>query len=299
MFKVITYILTDDLADAGTATLAYPSGTSRGDFVGGVGSKVVADQTEYSVPEDFGITLNASDITLTNRLGRTVRAGTIYVQLDMPGLGKQTSPEGVVVLNTVGCSVVQVDLGNPITADADGISVLQTTAGAADLTITGAVATDSVATLDVPRNVTLTGATTDHSAVTATVTGTDAYDNAVVENITCPNNNTVAGKKAFKTVTSVSVDGAIATTGISVGFGDVLGLPVFLPNGVHVLKELQDDAAPTAGTFVAGVTSEPTATTGDVRGTYDPNAACDGSKAFGFIAALPEPNYLGATQYAG
>ena len=48
-------------------------------------------------------------------------------------------------------------------------------------------------------------------------------------------------------------------------------------------------AAPTAGTIVAGVTTAggSTATTGDVRGTYDPNAACDGSKVFELILALP------------
>ena len=40
-------------------------------------------------------------------------------------------------------------------------------------------------------------------------------------------------------------------------------------------------------------------TTGDVRGTYDPNAAADGSKSFGLIAMVPNPSDLGVSQFAG
>jgi hypothetical protein len=74
---------------------------------------------------------------------------------------------------------------------------------------------------------------------------------------------------------------------------------VFIPNGANVLKELENEAAATSGTIVSGVASVPSATTGDVRGTYDPNSACDGSKGFSLIAAIPDASYLGATQYSG
>ena len=39
-----------------------------------------------------------------------------------------------------------------------------------------------------------------------------------------------------------------------------------------------------------------TATTGDVRGTYDPNAACDGDKVFQLLVTLPNPGYKGIPQ---
>jgi hypothetical protein len=42
-----------------------------------------------------------------------------------------------------------------------------------------------------------------------------------------------------------------------------------------------------------------TATTADVRGTYDPNVACDGSKGFKLIVALQDPQFLGNPQYDG
>jgi hypothetical protein len=42
-----------------------------------------------------------------------------------------------------------------------------------------------------------------------------------------------------------------------------------------------------------------TATTGDVRGTYDPNAAADGARVFELVVALMEPGDLGMPQFAG
>jgi len=53
------------------------------------------------------------------------------------------------------------------------------------------------------------------------------------------------------------------------------------------------------GTFVAGVQTLPTATTGDVRGTYDPIEACNGSLQFALLVSLPEPNYRGVDNYDG
>lgn len=53
------------------------------------------------------------------------------------------------------------------------------------------------------------------------------------------------------------------------------------------------------GTWVYGDVSYPTATTGDVRGTFDPTEACDGSLAFSMLLALPDPTYKGMEQYAG
>jgi hypothetical protein len=53
------------------------------------------------------------------------------------------------------------------------------------------------------------------------------------------------------------------------------------------------------GTFVAGVQTLPTGTTGDVKGTYDPADACDGSLQFALIARLPDPTYKGVDNYDG
>ncbi|MFA5712253.1 hypothetical protein [Mycolicibacterium sp.] len=292
-----------DVADGGTFTTGYPDGTSRGDFVNGAEHRMVANQTEYSAPENFTVSFGATTVTVTWNGGYTLSDGTrVRMQYDMPGSsGELVDDTGSAVENTVAVTPVLIDLGNPAAADVDTIALVQLAAGAGDMTLSGASVVDDIAVLDVPRNVTLTVATTNHSARTFTVYGADAYGEDVVETIAGPNANTVAGKKAFKTVTRVAVDGALATNGVSVGFGDVLGLPVHLPITGLVVKEIEDSAIATAGTLVAGlsVLTKPTASNADVRGTYDPNSACDGSKSFQLIALLPDPAFKGQAQYAG
>lgn len=54
-----------------------------------------------------------------------------------------------------------------------------------------------------------------------------------------------------------------------------------------------------SGTFVAAVGSEATATTGDVRGTYDPADACDGDDGYMLLVSLTNPNDKGVAQYGG
>jgi hypothetical protein len=157
--------------------------------------------------------------------------------------------------------------------------------------INGALASGGVATFDVPRNV--VGAWTGTAVMT--VTGTDVYGETVVES--SASGTSLTGKKAFKTVTAVSVSADV--TAATVGSGDVLGLPVALPEKGLVVREMEDGAAPTAGTLVAAVRTTATATTGDVRGTYDPNSACDGAKAFQLLALLPNATDHGVDQYAG
>lgn len=53
------------------------------------------------------------------------------------------------------------------------------------------------------------------------------------------------------------------------------------------------------GTFVAGVTSAATATTGDTRGTYSPLTAPDGTTAYALLVSTPGPDDRGTAQYTG
>jgi hypothetical protein len=94
--------------------------------------------------------------------------------------------------------------------DRDGISAAQTTAGAADLTIEGALASDGVATLDTQRIVGIYSGG-NLSGVVFTVYGTNSQGIPISETITGPNNTTVSGVLMFKTVTRVAVDAAVGT----------------------------------------------------------------------------------------
>lgn len=299
-FKTVEFALGADTADAGTFTVNYPTGMNRGDFEFATGHYLTINGTRFNQPEDIGLSFGTSAVTVTNRSGGTIPA-TSRCFFNFARIGQTIAVKGRngTVPNTAkrlaGAQVVVISLGAPITAVANGICTSQAGTAATAMTINGSLASGGVATFDVPRNV-VAGWTT--SAV-LTVTGTDEYGKTIVES--SASGTTMAGLKAFKTITSVVPSANI--TGATVGSGDVLGLPIHVPKATvgYILKELQDDAVATAGTVVAGLTrnTESTATTADVRGTYDPNAACDGAKSFALIAVVPDPEYQGNPQYAG
>jgi len=304
MQRTIETLLASALAAAGTITVDYPSGFDENHF-SPTGHKIAVKNGGLLLQgRDFGITFAKTQATVTLAAGMdTIPAGTtLFVELHLRG------ERDTIDLTTLGAAgnrisnrqVVEINFGAPAAIDADGICESQNRTGAGALLINGALSNGdlatSVATLDVPRNVIADSGGADTAVIT--VTGTDEYGEVVVENITLNGTTAVAGKKAFKTITGVASNGTISN-GFFLGTGDVLGLPVFLPNAVNVLYDTEDGAAVTDGTYVAGVLTKPTATTGDVRGTYDPNSACDGGKNFTVVVALSDPTFKGVPQFAG
>lgn len=300
-FKTSEFVISADLADAGTFTVNYPTGTNRGDFEFAMGHYMTINGTRYNQPEDIGLSFGTSSVTVTNRSGGTIPA-TGRGFFNFARLGQTIAIKGrngavpvTAKPKVTGVDIVAINLGAPATAVANGICTSQAGTAATAMTINGSLASGGVATFDVPRNV--VGAWTN--TATLTVTGTDEYGKTLVE--TSASGTSMAGVKAFKTITSVVPSANI--TGATVGSGDVLGLPIHVPKATtgYILKELQDDAVATAGTVVAGLArnTESTATTADVRGTYDPNAACDGARSFTLIAVVPDPEYQGNPQFAG
>lgn len=285
--QAVEQTLSGAVASGGTITVAYPSNTDAGHFQGANGHTLDAMGARFVSPTSISLSFGTSDITLTYNGSTTIPAGTdIFVGLNQLG-GNGSLVEGDRQVST-GLTVVR--LGAPDAADANGICASQTinTTGA----INGALASGGVATFDVPRNVVAAWSNT----ATVTVTGTDEYGVTVVE--TSGSGTSLAGKKAFKTVTSVV--SSTSVTSATVGSGDVLGLPVALPGTGFVLADMEDNAAAgTASTIVVADGDTATATTGDVRGTVDPNSACNGSKYFTLVCALPDPDDKGAKQFGG
>lgn len=183
----------------------------------------------------------------------------------------------------------------PATASATAVCAAQAVAGAGNATINGASASGGVATLDVARAVNVDSTGAGDTTQTVTVTGTDYWGQAQTEAIALNGTTAVAGKKAFKTITQVAVSAAMAGN-LTVGSTDVFGLPYRVTDAGYILRSgwagaLADDA----GTFVAADTTSPaTATTGDVRGTYTPSSAANGSRrlvlGLGLTALQAGPN---------
>lgn len=293
----IAHTLTADVGAGASFTVSYPAGRSADDYLGGSDHFIISDtiRTLFASSGDFSVVFGASNITVTLATGVALPDGAVlYLNVDRAERDDATTLANTAKMAEL--TAVKISLGKPATADPNGYVESQdlTAAGVFSVHATvaaalAAAALDGVA--DVPRNV-VAGWT---GAAVLTVTGTDEYGNVLVES--SASGTSFAGKKAFKTVTGISVSANV--TSLTVGTGDVLGLPCFIADAADVIRELQDDAVPTAGTIVAGSNATPTATTGDVRGTYDPNSACNGSLDFKLVALVRSASYKGLAQYAG
>lgn len=420
MFKQVTVSPAAAIANGGTFTATYPDGTTAGDFAG-YGHKIFARGLQAMFKQDDGqisVSFGASDITVTYNGSTSIPANTAIV-CEFNIAGEKNAVKEIESMNRMTFApVVKIDLGAPDAADSNGILESQdlTSAGVYSVLAFNGVYGDpygnDYAVLDVPRNVVAAWT----GAAVLTVTGEDEYGDVVVE--ASASGTSFTGKKAFKKITGISVSANV--TALTVGTGDVLGLPVYIDKVARILGETQDgvllskfgtekilipfdfnetdllagtaqnlvapcagyitgiraivqkavttggaitveantvavtglavtvaDGAaagtvysdsvlkiptglvaagddltvtpaaafatagavkgylvfePTAalnGTFVAGVQTTPTATTGDVRGTYAPAEACDGSLSFGLLALVPDPTYNGVDNYDG
>lgn len=287
------------VATSGTFTLDYPDDHSVDDFtldsprhVLGVGASE-GSKKYYSSADDFSLAFGASEITVTWKNAASIPAGSVVsAQLDKTGANDDATVELVLPAGVNHVHTVTIDLGKPDTSSATYFRAAAAVGGAGALTLLQT-------TLDVPRNIIITSAG-DDTGDTFVVLGEDEYGVVMSETITGANAGVAAGKKAFKEITSITASGASAGN-VSIGFGDVLGLPVWVPSAAHLLADYEDGGAITDGTLVAGLAraTKSTATTADVRGTYDPNSACNGAKHFKLLVALDDPTYKGNAQFAG
>lgn len=297
--ETISAALSTNVGQGGSFTIPYPDGKTANDYQAGANPDHVITSISgmpiYAKNGDFSVAFGASNISVTILKNFSYLDGeTVWLHIDAAAT---TEGDGSLAL----ASDVQMDemhaviinLGTPLATDTDSAVASQaaTLAGGLATGINGALAADGVATFDVPRNVVAAWTGT----AVLTVTGTDQFGNVVRES--SASGTSLAGRKAFKTITGVSVSANV--TGLTVGHGNVLGLPVYLASPAHVVREILNDAAATAGTILAGDTATATATTGDVRGTVVPNAAPNGTNVYELIAMVRAPDGRGVAQFAG
>lgn len=198
--------------------------------------------------------------------------------------GRQFNPPGLI-------KQVWTD---PAAAVSNGYSASHAGAGAAGTTfqtLGGSLCTGGVGIADFAKNVVIV--VTHGSAVVAmsgVITGTDINGNVQTEawSVTAgTTSKTFTGKKAFKTVTSVTetVAADASANSIITGTGLVFGLQTKLAVASAV-KEVAAGSVVTNGTFAVASS----ASTDDPRGTYSPNTAANGSNDYTvyFISDDPE-----------
>jgi hypothetical protein len=138
---------------------------------------------------------------------------------------------------------------------------------------TTAAATDYTVDVDVVeafgRTLLLTSTDADGVVV---IKGTDFLGQQMSQQVTF---STGAGAttKAFKHIHTISSSTNVGDVVIKAGTG--YGLPFC---AVELVREVVDGLASTEGALTAAVSTTPSVTTGDVRGTFNPNTAGDSAK---------------------
>jgi hypothetical protein len=292
--KVVSGTLAADVANAGTFTVTYPTGFSKGSFdLQGVNSLVIGGNT-FRQPQHFTVSFGASSVTITNASGSTWPAGASFIfGFSLPGVSGNR-PENVPRLSANKARMlapVLVNLGSPAAAASTGVALSQSVAQNANFLLNGALVANGVAVFDVPRNV--VAAWTTNAKLT--IYGEDEFGNRMVEQ-TAAAAAAHTGKKAFKKITRITSDTAI--TAATVGTGNVFGSPVVVPSAQQILQKFEDGVVVTNGTFVGADLGASSATSGDVRGTFAPNTAANGSVGFEFVALLGNPEAPSVPQYA-
>lgn len=191
--------------------------------------------------------------------------------------GAANSPDrtkvGVPMQGAEAQSVITISLGKPAAAAANNIALSQAVVGpGAGFVLNGALVVNGVAILDFPR--TIVAAWTTNSTVV--VTGKDEYGQTMTES-SAAGTTSLTGKKAFKQITSISSSASI--TAATVGTGAILGLPYRPVIGGFIRGRLNEDTAD-AGTYVVPERSASTNVTNDVRGTYTPAGALNGTNEY-------------------
>jgi hypothetical protein len=116
------------------------------------------------------------------------------------------------------------------------------------------------------------------SGGTGTVVGWDMYGFPIHQTVTLGSTSTVNTTKCFKAVASVTLAGTLSGSNVSVGVSDIYEIPFYCAGSSQIWGYWNNLILYGTGTFVAGVTSTASATTGDVRGTFLVGSASDGSK---------------------
>lgn len=170
-------------------------------------------------------------------------------------------------------TILEFALGSPVVDDVDRI-VTSTDMKVGAYTL--------AAQPDVPRNITVTQTKVDAEDTNGTIVivGTDIAGNAITETLTPNAGVTVAGAKAFKTVTSVTGVGWVIGGGndtITVGVGSLIGLPYLLPADSLVI------AGTLAGTREATLPTITKSTTVLSQNTVDFTSAWAGTAGIVYV----------------
>jgi len=308
-FKIYTFSPSSAVATGGTMAFVLGNASELG-MVRNEGNHVLFAEglgAQFNFPNDFTVSWSGSTATVTYNGTTSIPAGSVVkLQLEtagennyltsIPATLAEVGKDYLGNIRWVNARLVRVLFGAIATASATSI------VNAAARTGTNTLTTYAAGTVnDVPRNLQVTSSSAGDTTQTVIVRGLDEFGVAMSETFSLNGTSVITGKKAFKTLISDQVSATLAGN-LSVGSNTGIGLPFFIPGGTgvgigNILKELTDNAVPTAGTAKGGDLTKATATTGDVRGTWVPNTAPDGAKVYEAWVLSSDTSFRGVPQF--
>jgi len=152
-----------------------------------------------------------------------------------------------------------VTIGSLATASANNICTAQALGAAGDLTINGSLAASGVATLDTPRRVILTAATSDNSGVTFTVYGTNAIGAAIQASHIGPASGSANVDFGISFATVTRIASSAATVGnVTVGTNTVAeSVPIYLNHYANSQTSIQVNVSGTVNYTVMQTLENP------------------------------------------
>lgn len=291
-YALINTPLRRRLAYGESLILDYPKGTTQGTYFSGIYHILTVGERCYRAPSDFIIEFTPEHVRFIWMHARTLPEGSIlHLQLERSAAGfYRDHRHNVTILHMVSAHLFMIDLRAPLNKNLSWYRQPLSVPCKSILTL------DQKAP-DLPRNVTI-HSTGNDTHLTFTVTGENCYGAEMAENIQGANQGVAFGRKAFAAITSIaaseSSDGDVA-----IGYGNRLGLPVYLPAAGYVMRALANGEEISGGRFVPGDAGYPSATGGDRRGTYTPprSLPLDGRHALHILLSLPNPGNTGAAEY--
>lgn len=132
-----------------------------------------------------------------------------------------------------------------------------------------------------PRGLSITGGHASETGI-VTISGTNINGDPISEAITLNGTGTVAGAKAFKSITSLAIPARVqeTTPTVTIGTTDVMGLPLLLPAAACVYGTYHNavlEATPATVTVDADEIE---------KNTADPNSANAGDHTLVFIGYI-------------
>ena len=297
MPHTVLNIITDSpIAPGSELAFDYPANKGRDQFLGASMHTLSFEGMFYRAPKDFTVIFSEEKIRVYWRADRTIPPQRILtIQLDEPLSGSfQDVRSGQIVPNLVRSQMFIVDMGRPSAPRQEHFLHKANFAQMSKYNL------DVDAPLTPMRNVTITSHDDVDEGTTMTVRGLDLYNRPMTEVISLKNEGTSVGKKCFRHVLEVEASRPTAAP-LSVGIGESLGFPVFMPGSGFVIRYFVNSRGLAGGVIIPGYEeSLPTATTPDVRGCFTPpeDVAMDGKNHFQLLVSLFNASNIGLNEYA-